>query len=132
MRYAVAPNTVSPPSGWTTVTTGGVVSRTVTWKPRFGVPPASVAEHVTVVVSSANVEPESGLQVVGRDLSIASEVVVVYVATVFAALVASSVMSAGTVTDGGVLSKTVIASEALPVQPSWATATSVCCLGAGR
>jgi hypothetical protein len=47
-----------------TVTTGGVVSLTVTVKLAWAtLPPASVAVQVTVVVPMANVPPEAGVQI---------------------------------------------------------------------
>jgi hypothetical protein len=46
-----------------TVSTGGVSSATVTLKLRVSVPPALVAEQLTVVSPSGKREPVSGLQV---------------------------------------------------------------------
>src|SRR5262245_24388016 len=53
--------------GDTKVIVGAVVSRTVTKKIAVAVfPAASVAEHVTLVIPSANVLPEAGAHVTGR------------------------------------------------------------------
>ena len=96
---------------------GGVVSSTVTSKEASPVLPAwSVAEQVTSVVSMGKVSPDSrGLQVgvmapstvslaLGRGLK---------VTTAPAKLVASLVMSPGTVTTGGVVSSGAQGTRAL-------------------
>jgi hypothetical protein len=91
-----------------TVTVGGVVSWTVTvnvaeewlWC-------ASVASHVTVVVVSGNVEPEAaGVQTTATEPSTMSLADAEKVTGAPAGLVASSVMSFGTVIDGAVVSTT--------------------------
>src|SRR5205085_6900691 len=90
-----------------TVSVGPLVSRTVTVNVAVPTAPwVSVALQVTVVVAIAKVDPEAGVQVVGRGPSWASLAVAVKVTTAPAALVASTVMFAGTVTTGGGLPRT--------------------------
>jgi len=85
--------------------TGGAVSTTVTWKEAEPVLPVlSVTEHVTVVEPNANVEPDEGVQVGANGPSTRSEAEAVYVTTAPLGPVALTVMSAGTVTTGAVLS----------------------------
>src|SRR5205809_6654310 len=70
-------------------------------------PCASVAVHVTVVLPSAKVLPEAGVELTVTSPSTISSALAVKVTTAPAALVASAVMSAGTVIAGGVMSRTV-------------------------
>jgi hypothetical protein len=86
-----------------TVIDGGVVSCTVTVKLAVPLLPAlSVAEHETVVVAMGNVAPDAGLQVTGSVPSTASVADAVKVTTAPLALVAETVIFAGTVRTGGV------------------------------
>src|SRR5688572_19943308 len=90
-----------------TVTAGGVVSTTFTLNFAEPVlPAASVALHVTSVEPRPNVLPEAGTHVVGRLPLTMSNADAENVAVAPAGLVASVVMSAGTVTAGGVVSRT--------------------------
>lgn len=84
------------------------MSRTVTLneaEPVF--PCASAAVHVTTVVATAKMEPDAGVQLVGREPSIASVAEAEKLTGAPAADVASAVMSAGTETVGFVVSCTV-------------------------
>jgi hypothetical protein len=88
-----------------TVTTGGVLSCTTTLNDADPVLPAlSVAEQVTFVEPKANVEPDEGVQVGVKEPSTRSEAEAVNVTTPPFGPVAFTVMLAGTVTTGGVLS----------------------------
>jgi len=90
-----------------TITIGGVASTstTVTLKDAVAVfPCASVALQVTVVVPTGKVLPELGLQLGVSAPSTLSVALAVYVTGTPLALVALTVMSAGTVTTGGVVS----------------------------
>jgi hypothetical protein len=90
-----------------TLTVGGVVSTstTVTAKDALAVLPcASVALHVTVAVPIANVLPDGGAHVGASAPSTLSVALAVKLTGVPLGLVASTVMSAGTVTTGGVVS----------------------------
>src|SRR5207244_3919090 len=101
------------------VNAGAVVSRTVTsneLRPRF--PRVSVEEHCTVVVPSANVEPEACVQVTVRVPSTTSVAVAVKVTAAPLALVASATMSSGTVTAGPNVSTTVTLKPPLVVSLS--------------
>ena len=99
-----------------TLTLGGVVSRMVTWKVLVpGLPWASVASQVTVVVPMGNVAPDAGKQVEGIVPSMLSCADVVKVTDAPALDVASCVMSEGTVTTGGVRSVSVTVTENEPV-----------------
>ena len=96
-----------------TVTTGGVVSCTVTWNDADDeLPCVSVALHVTVVVPNANVDPDAGTHEKLATASSGSVAEATYVTTAPAELVASAVMSAGTVITGGVVST-------VPVTVTW-------------
>jgi hypothetical protein len=109
-----------------TAITGAIVSRTVTVKEALPVfPRASVAEQVTVVAPIAKIEPEAGEQIgVNTPLTVSvADDVKVTVAP--AALVASLMIFAGTVTTGAVVSRTVIVKEALPVLPAVSVAEQV-------
>ena len=97
-----------------TVTTGAVVSTTVTVNVLLPVlPAASVAEQVTVVLPIAKVEPDTGKQVVVRAPLTASKAEAVKVTTAPVEPVACTVMSAGTVITGGVVSAGAV-TEMLP------------------
>src|SRR5204863_77302 len=120
VKVATAPAALvaSTTIGGGAVTVGGVVSTTVTWKLALPVLPcASVRMQLMRVSASPNVLPEAGLQVVATLPSTMSLAEAVKVATAPAALVASTVMSEGTVTIGGVVSSTVTWKLALPVLP---------------
>src|SRR3989454_12083718 len=96
-----------------TVTTGPVVSLTVTVK--VLVPTLawlSVAVHVTVVAPNGNVDPLAGVQLAATLPSSRSVAEAVKVNTAPAALVASTVAFAGTVTTGPVVSFTVTVNDA--------------------
>src|SRR5712664_1573439 len=99
-----------------TVTTGPVVSVTVTvnvFVPTL--PCASVALHVTVVAPNGNVAPLAGVQLVATAPSNVSVAEAVKVNTAPAALVASTVAFAGTVTTGPVVSVTVTVNVLVPM-----------------
>jgi len=90
-------------------TIGGVVSCTVTVNDAVLVlPAASVAVHITVVVPNEKVEPEAGEHVTGIEPSKLSVAVAVYATVAPAGDVASAVIGAGTVIDGGVASCVVM------------------------
>src|SRR2546428_84859 len=96
-----------------TVTTGPVVSLTVTVK--VLVPTLawlSVALHVTVVAPNGNVAPLAGVQLTATLPSSRSVAEAVKVNIAPAALVASTVALAGTVTTGPVVSFTVTVNDA--------------------
>ena len=104
-----------------TVTIGRVVSTTLILKLAEPVLPwASVTEQVTVVSPMANIEPEIGLQVGTRLPSTMSVALALKVTIAPAAPVASTTMSAGTVTIGAVVSLTVIVKLAMRSLP-WAS-----------
>jgi hypothetical protein len=65
-------------------------------------PALSVAEQDTVVEPSANVEPDEGIQVGVKEPDTTSDAEAVNLTTAPLALVALTVMPAGTVTTGGV------------------------------
>jgi hypothetical protein len=91
-----------------TVTTGAVVSRTVTVNvvvPVFAW--LSVARHVTVVVVAGNVEPLGGVQMAASGPSMLSVAVAANVNGAPVVPVASIAAFAGTVTTGAVVSTTV-------------------------
>ena len=91
-----------------TVTVGGVVSTTDTLKLALPVfPDASVAEQLTVVVPRAKVEPEAGEQVAARGPSTRSLAEAVKEMVAPEGPVASTVIFAGSVTEGAVVSCTV-------------------------
>jgi hypothetical protein len=90
-----------------TVTTGAVVSETVTKKlPLLLFPAASAAEHLTVVVPSGNTLPEAIEQVTGRVPSTLSLAEAEYVTTAPDALVASALMLPGSCRTGAAWSFT--------------------------
>src|SRR5438477_9286605 len=87
---------------------GGVVSRTVTVnEPVEALLCESVAVQFTVVVATANVEPEAGVQTTPTTPSTMSVALAVNVTTAPLEPVASAVMFAGTLNEGGVVSRTV-------------------------
>jgi len=91
-----------------------VVSRTVTVKLADPVLLlVSVAEHVTVVVPIAKTLPDARLQIGVRAPLTRSDALTVKLTVAPLALVASTVMFAGTVTVGGVVSLTVTVNERL-------------------
>src|SRR2546425_6423256 len=101
-----------------TVMCGGVVSRTVTAnedEPVF--PWASLAVQSTRVVPSVNMNPEDGLQVAVTGPSTMSVAPTENGTVAPPEPVASAMMSAGTSSDGGVVSTTRIVNEAAPVLP---------------
>jgi hypothetical protein len=75
---------------------GGVVSTTVTLKLPVVVPVVAVAVQFTVVVPSGKIEPDAGAQ----EMVALSVAVTTYVTAAPAALVASAVMSGGSVSTG--------------------------------
>src|SRR3989442_8811619 len=104
-----------------TVMCGGVVSRTVTAnedEPVF--PWASLAVQSTRVVPSVNMNPEDGLQVAVTGPSTMSVAPTENGTVAPPDPVASTTMSRGTVSDGGVVSTTRTVKEAMPVLP-WAS-----------
>jgi hypothetical protein len=102
------------------VSAGAVVSCTVTSKLAWPVlPAASVAEQVTVVEPSANVEFDALLQLtVSGDVTRSVADAASYVTTAPAALVASAITALDTVTAGFVVSSTVTTKLAEPVLPA--------------
>jgi hypothetical protein len=85
-----------------TVSAGGVRSVTVTVKlPVDGLPCASLAEQFTIVVATANGDPEAGVQLTATTPSTVSTAVAEKLTTVVAP-VASVVMFAGSVSAGAV------------------------------
>src|SRR4051794_18119507 len=84
-----------------TVTTGGVVSTTVTLNaPNDRLPAASIAEQLTVCVPSANVEPDAGTQLTGIGPSTLSTAVAMKDASAPVGPVASRVRLAGRLRTG--------------------------------
>jgi hypothetical protein len=109
-----------------TVTTGAVVSRTVTVKLLDPVLPAvSCAVQVTVVVPIAKVLPEDGEQLVATLPSTSSLAEAENVADAPLAPVASFVIGAGTVTTGETPSVTVTLKESLAEFPESSVAVQV-------
>src|SRR5438477_7039547 len=91
---------------------GGVVSRTVTVnEPEEALVCESVAVQFTVVVAMANVEPEAGVQTTPTTPSTMSDAVAVNVTAAPLEPVASVVIFAGRLSDGGVVSRTVTVNE---------------------
>ena len=83
-----------------------------------GLPDASVAEHSTVVVPSANTKPEAGTQLTVTTGSTLSTTEAAYVTVAPVTPVASATMSAGTVITGSVVSTTVTVNEAVAGLPA--------------
>src|SRR3989449_933888 len=101
-----------------TVMCGGVVSRTVTANEEEPVFPwASLAVQSTRVVPSGNVDPEDELQLAVTGPSTMSVAPAENGTVAPPGPVASAVMSAGTSSDGGVVSTTRIVNVAEPVFP---------------
>jgi hypothetical protein len=102
-----------------TVTTGAVVSRTVTLKDcgTAGLPARSAAAQVTIVVPTANVEPEAGAHFTATVTSTLSLADGLNVATAPVAFVAVTVMFAGTETIGAVVSITATMNDAVLAWP---------------
>ena len=101
-----------------TATVGLVVSWTVTWKVALpGFPCVSVALQVTVVVPIPKVDPEPGEHEGVTLPSTASFAEAEKVTAAPLLDVASCVMFAGTVTEGGVVSLIVIVNVPVPVSP---------------
>src|SRR6266542_1459333 len=110
----------------TPVSTGGVVSRTVTVNVALPVLPwESVALHVTVVEPNANVLPEAREQLGASEPETRSLADAEKVTTAPAGPVASAVIGPGTATVGGVVSLTVTSNEAEPVLPDESVALHV-------
>ena len=104
-----------------TVITGGVVSLKLmfTWNDALPVLPcASVAVHVTVVDPTGNVDPDAGVHVGVIGPSTVSVAVAVNVSAFPEDDVVVSLMSAGTVTTGAVVSCTVTWNDAVLVFPA--------------
>src|SRR5215471_5167476 len=105
------------------VTTGGVVSPPCDWLTTIVklaepvLPWASVAEHVTRVEPIGNAVPDAGVHVAVTEPSTRSLALAVNVSTLPPGLVAESTRSAGTVTVGGVVSRTVALNEAADLLP---------------
>src|SRR3989454_10533099 len=113
----MASRTMSPG----TVMCGGVVSRTVTAnedEPVF--PRASLAVQSTRVVPSVNMNSEDGLQVAVTGPSTMSVAPTENGTVAPPGPVASAIISAGTVSAGGVVSTTRTVKDAMPVLP-WAS-----------
>jgi hypothetical protein len=101
-----------------TVTTGPVVSVTVTVKEAVPLlPRASVEEQLTVVVPSGKVAPLAGVQVTATAPSTKSAAEAVKLNAVPVTPVASTLAFAGTFTTGPVVSVTVTVKEAVPLLP---------------
>src|SRR5207249_1055098 len=106
--------------------TGDVVSMTVTVKDLLAVLPcASAALQVTVVVPRTNVLPAAGVQLTATLPSTMSTASAVDGSAGTAALVASAVRLAGTVTTGGLASLTVTVKDWLAVFPCASVALQV-------
>ena len=103
-------DTLVPETGLN-VTVGAVVSAafaTVTTKlPVAVLSRVSAEEHDTVVAPTAKVEPDAGVQVIGRAPSTLSVAVAAYVTTAPDALVAVAATDAGKARAGAVVSRTV-------------------------
>src|SRR2546428_12080407 len=109
-----------------TVMCGGVVSRTVTAnedEPVF--PWASLAAQSTRVVPIVNMNPEDGLQVAVTGPSTMSVAPTENGTVAPPGPVASAIISAGTVSAGGVVSMTRTVKDATPVLPRASVATHV-------
>lgn len=98
------------------VTAGRVVSRTVTVKlPEATFPAASAAEQLTTVTPSGKTLPDVRVHVGVTAPPTMSRAVAVKVTALPCGPVASTVMLAGTVTTGGLLSRTVTSNDPVPV-----------------
>jgi len=108
-KILTLPFTLESGVGLDMVTTGSVVSCTVTVNEAVPVlPAASLAVHVTVVIPIANVEPEAGVQVGPLVTPMLSVAVTAYVTTAPEELVDCTVMFDGTVIVGGVVSVAIV------------------------
>src|SRR5258708_16548699 len=109
---------------------GGVVSRTVTVSdPDPTLPCVSVDWQFTVVVPSAKIVPDAGVQVTSRPPSTASTAVAENVTTAPAGLVASATTLPAVVTCGPVVSCTVTVKERVAVLPCVSDAEHVTSVG---
>ena len=109
-----------------TETVGGVVSCTVTLNEALPVlPDESIAVQVTVVEPSTKVLPEGGEQLGEMLPSMLSLADALKVTAAPPGPAASAVIGAGTVTVGGVASRTVTVNVAMPVSPSESVAVQV-------
>src|SRR2546427_7990631 len=91
---------------------GGVVSWTVTWNEPVAVLPwASVAVHRTAMVPRGNVDPEAGLQDTATDPSTRSVAEGAKEAEAPDGPVASAIISAGSVSAGGVETWTITSND---------------------
>ena len=90
-----------------------------------GLPAASVALVMTVVVPTGKTEPDAGLLRVARLPLNKSLALVVKVTAAPLALVAATVMLGGTLMMGAVVSRTVTVKLALPVLPAASVALAV-------
>src|SRR5262245_23419351 len=98
------------------VSTGGLVSTTVTEKPLVPVfLYRSVDVHWTVVSPRANVDPDAGMQLAGRSPPLGSFADATKLTAAPVGPVASAVIGPGTDTIGGVVSRTIIVNDALPM-----------------
>jgi hypothetical protein len=141
MSVADAENATAAPAGLVastvlfdgSVNTGAVVSETVmSNEPDDVLPCASVDEHVTVVVPTANVEPETLLHVTAAEPSTMSVADAENATAAPAGLVASAVLLDGSVNSGAVVSETItsnVACDALPVASLAVHVTSVSPIG---
>jgi hypothetical protein len=93
--------------------------------PDAELPALSVAEHVTLVVPTGNVEPEAGVQVTGTEPSTRSEAEAENLTTAPLVLVACTVISDGSVNVGEVPSTTVTVKEPEAVLPALSLAEQV-------
>jgi len=108
------------------LTTGGTVSRTRTVKLHCALFPASsVAVQVTVVSPIGNSEPEGGAQTTVGPGSQASLALVVNVTKLPSDEAHSTVLFAGQVTLGGVVSCTVTSKEQIELLPDTSVAVQV-------
>jgi hypothetical protein len=102
-----------------TVTTGAVESRTVTANVAVAaLPRVSYAVQLTVVVATGKVVPDAGAQDTGRGPSTRSAAELAKVTIAPAGPVASTVMFAGTVRAGAVVSRTVMVKPPEAVLPA--------------
>jgi len=109
-----------------TVTSGAVVSRTVTVNVAVATFPCpSVAVQSTRVAPSGNTKPDDGLQVAATGPSTMSVAPTENGTAAPPGPVASEMMSAGTVSDGGVVSTTRIVNVEDPVFPCASVAEHV-------
>src|SRR5258708_6136732 len=110
---------------------GGVVSTTVMLKePLATFPERSDAEQFTVVVPSGKTDPEGGVQTTGTGPSTASIAVAVKVTVAPLGPVASTTLSDGRVSTGGVVSpSTVMVNEPTVMPPPALVAVQLTVVG---